>query len=160
MQSYDAKPAIARRTERGYLAGMSEDANQVIPGLWQGSAPPVGGKQAVTADILVLCAKEYQPDSRAFPRSKVLRARMLDAEPSPREVAEAVMVARYVAKEMQRGKCALVTCRAGLNRSGLVTGLVLRHLGYSGAEAVARIKRARGDMALSNQYFRNIVEHC
>ena len=133
-------------------------ANMVIPNLWQGSRPPVDRRTVVGADVLVLCAVEYQPASGQFPRCRVLRARMKDALPTPREVAEAVMAAREVATAVQHGKCVLVTCMAGLNRSGLVTGLALRHLGWSGKDAVRAIQRARGDFALSNQHFRSIVE--
>ena len=51
----------------------------------------------------------------------------------------------------------LVMCHHGMNRSALVTGLVLRELGLSGAEAVSRIVAARPG-ALSNRAFRAIVE--
>ena len=51
----------------------------------------------------------------------------------------------------------LVMCHHGMNRSGLMTGLVLRELGVSGPEAVARIVTARPG-SLSNRAFRAIVE--
>lgn len=137
---------------------MPARANQVVPGLWQGGAPATG--ESVTADLLVLCAQEYQPHRQQFPRTHVVRARMADHMPTPRELSEAVTAAREVVQAIKRGKCVLVTCMAGLNRSGLVTGLALRHMGYSGPEAVVAIKRARGDFALSNEYFRRIVETC
>ncbi|MEX1104389.1 MAG: protein-tyrosine phosphatase family protein [Dehalococcoidia bacterium] len=50
-----------------------------------------------------------------------------------------------------------VMCHHGMNRSGLVAGLILRELGVSGADAVARILAARPG-SLSNQTFRAIVE--
>lgn len=130
----------------------------VIPGLWQGSAPPIHRNPAVTADLLVLCAQEYQPSSRFFPRSKVIRARMDDAMPTPREMSEAMTAANEVVRAVLKGKVVLVTCAMGWNRSGLVTGLAMRKLGYSGKDAVRLIKQARGDSALSNRYFRKIVE--
>jgi len=49
-----------------------------------------------------------------------------------------------------------VVCQHGMNRSGLVAGLLLRELGMSGAEAVERICSARPG-ALSNQAFRRLV---
>ncbi len=49
-----------------------------------------------------------------------------------------------------------VMCQHGMNRSGLVAALVLRSLGLSGAEAVARIVTARPG-ALSNEAFRELV---
>lgn len=49
-----------------------------------------------------------------------------------------------------------VVCQHGMNRSGLVAGLVMRRLGLDGAAAVDRITAARPG-ALSNQAFRRIV---
>jgi protein-tyrosine phosphatase len=47
-------------------------------------------------------------------------------------------------------------CTHGMNRSGLVTGLLLRSLGIEGREAIDRIRMARPG-ALSNQHFHNMV---
>lgn len=49
-----------------------------------------------------------------------------------------------------------VMCTHGMNRSGLVTGLVLRALGIDGAEAIERIRAARPG-ALSNLHFRDML---
>lgn len=51
-----------------------------------------------------------------------------------------------------------VMCTHGMNRSGLVTGLLLRALGIDGREAIDRIRLARPG-ALSNQHFHNMVLH-
>jgi hypothetical protein len=49
-----------------------------------------------------------------------------------------------------------VMCQHGMNRSGLVSGLILRGLGVEGREAVDRIRMARPG-ALANEYFRQLV---
>jgi hypothetical protein len=49
-----------------------------------------------------------------------------------------------------------VMCTHGMNRSGLVTGLILRALGVDGVEAVDRIRLARPG-ALSNLHFRDML---
>jgi len=49
-----------------------------------------------------------------------------------------------------------VMCQHGMNRSGLVSGLIMRALGVDGREAVDRIRLARPG-ALSNDYFRNML---
>ena len=46
-----------------------------------------------------------------------------------------------------------IMCQHGMNRSGLVTGLILRGLGMAPREAVERIRGARPG-ALANDYFR------
>jgi hypothetical protein len=48
-------------------------------------------------------------------------------------------------------------CTHGMNRSGLMTGLILRELGMPGPEVVARISAARPG-ALSNLWFRQLLE--
>lgn len=50
-----------------------------------------------------------------------------------------------------------VMCQHGMNRSGLMAGLILRELGLSGEEALTRIVAARPG-SLSNQAFRAIIE--
>ena len=49
-----------------------------------------------------------------------------------------------------------VMCQHGMNRSGLVSGLILRGLGVDPREAVDRIRLARPG-ALANDYFRRIL---
>ncbi len=49
-----------------------------------------------------------------------------------------------------------VMCTHGMNRSGLVTGLILRSLGVDGPGAVERIRLARPG-ALSNLHFRDML---
>jgi hypothetical protein len=135
-------------------------ASEIIPGLWQGSKPPAGPEVGRVADLLVLCAMEYQPGPRSYPGlARIVRARLDDAEPTPRELAEAEAAARQVAMSLASHLVCLVTCQAGLNRSGLVSGLALRYLGFSGREAVRLVRRARGEKALSNPWFRKIVEY-
>lgn len=49
-----------------------------------------------------------------------------------------------------------VMCQHGMNRSGLVSGLILRGLGVEAREAVDRIRMARPG-ALANEAFRHMV---
>jgi hypothetical protein len=49
-----------------------------------------------------------------------------------------------------------VMCQHGMNRSGLVSGLILRGLGIEPREAVDRIRLARPG-ALANDYFRQML---
>jgi len=58
-----------------------------------------------------------------------------------------------VAEEVVRGTRVVVNCAAGLNRSGLVVGRALLHLGYAPREAIRLIRAARGPHALHNLAF-------
>jgi protein-tyrosine phosphatase len=61
-------------------------------------------------------------------------------------------VARMGADLVQSGHRVLSHCGMGFNRSALVAGLILVHLGMSGAEAVTHLRRHRPG-ALFNEVF-------
>lgn len=63
------------------------------------------------------------------------------------ESLEAILEGNGVAPER-----IYVMCQHGMNRSGLVSGLILRGLGLEAAETIDRIRRARPG-ALANDYF-------
>ena len=51
------------------------------------------------------------------------------------------------------GQRVLIRCQAGLNRSGLITTLVLMREGFTADEAIHLIRRVRGGMGMSNPTF-------
>lgn len=53
----------------------------------------------------------------------------------------------------QAGDRVLIRCQAGLNRSGLVTALILIRSGYSAAQAIELIRTNRAEIALFNQEY-------
>ncbi len=55
------------------------------------------------------------------------------------------------------GRRVLVRCRAGLNRSALVVGLMLLCDGYPGREAVDLIREKRSPYALCNRFFESYL---
>lgn len=128
-----------------YPAPMEVEASEIIPLLWQGSKPPTGpALKAHGFGMVILCAREYQPDD--FPGVKVIHAPNDDVEETPdRETLdEALRAAGWASRAMKQGTKVLVTCQAGLNRSGLVSALTLhRHLGVSGEEAILAVQLGR-----------------
>ena len=124
--------------------------------LHMGSAPPPGPLPGF--QLLVLAAREYQPEG-AFPYQRVIHAGMDDGPPvTSEEASSAVASAVAVAQAMSRGETSLVTCWAGLNRSGLIAALALVFAhGATGDSAIAAVRRARGQDALSNQHFRDFI---
>lgn len=68
-------------------------------------------------------------------------------------------VGRLVAGLVRSGRSVLVHCREGFNRSGLVCGVALTYLGYTGVDAVRLIRDARGPWALSNSAFHTYLAH-
>lgn len=58
-----------------------------------------------------------------------------------------------VATLVRSGQRVAVNCAAGLNRSGLIVGRALIELGYTPADAILKVRAARGVWALSNVAF-------
>jgi protein-tyrosine phosphatase len=131
----------------------------VLPRLAQGSAP--APYTPLPFDVLVLCAKEYQPDRSWFPGVELIYAPFDDSGPPPtrEELGVATMASRAVVRAYRHGKRVLVTCHMGRNRSGLVMGLALMQLGFTSRQSIALIRYAR-DGALSNTFFRDVLKKC
>lgn len=68
-------------------------------------------------------------------------------------------VADWTYTEWKAGKRVLIGCQAGMNRSSLVTCLVLMRDGWSATDAIALIRDKRSDCVLSNQHFLEYVEN-
>lgn len=59
----------------------------------------------------------------------------------------------FAHQQWKSGDRVLIRCQAGLNRSGLVTALVLVKEGYRPDEAIELIRAKRGEDALCNYHF-------
>jgi protein-tyrosine phosphatase len=108
--------------------------------------------------LWVACAMEYTPLYYALQNRLTVWCPLDDRSPPRRgDVERALAASVLVADQLQHGKHVLVTCALGLNRSSFVAGLALRRMGVSGAKAVQLIQQARGELALSNQSFLELV---
>lgn len=140
---------------------MTLDADEIYPGLWQGSLPPKGNVLARHGfKAVALCAMEWQLPANAFWGVSVLHApNRDDGSPLTREQLDiAIETAKKLTRRIQDGQKVLSTCYHGINRSGLVSALTLHFLnGWSGAycREVVRANRKIPDhrMALSNKDF-------
>jgi protein-tyrosine phosphatase len=129
---------------------------RVLGGLWIGSAPPIGWTVGQHFDCLILSAMEYPPGPSCFPKVETLAVSMNDDGTPMRkqEMAEAVRAAGKALAWLKAGKRVLVTCHAGLNRSGLICALVLcKGNGMTSERAVEAVRAARGPNALRNEWF-------
>lgn len=134
------------------------DASEVSPGLYVGSKPPPGRH---AFDVIVLAAEEYQPHATRFPGSQVIHVPFDDApwrRMRSEEIAGAVRAGEAVARHLRAGRRVLVSCALGLNRSALVAAIAMHDVYGMGAdEIIARIRRARGEWALSNPNFEKLL---
>jgi len=72
-----------------------------------------------------------------------------------RDAQRIIQIASDAYRHWQNGDCVLVRCQAGVNRSGLVTALILMTSGLSAVDAIALIRRQRSPFVLSNSHFEN-----
>jgi hypothetical protein len=140
------------------------NSNKILPNLSQGNAIAAGFAAPPEFDTLVLCAEELQSGSTAFsllrPITGERRFRIIDAgfddSPdhglTPHEAWIAENAASRVVRELAAGRKVLVTCMAGRNRSGLVSALVLKRMGWTARDAIRAVRDAR-ENALTNESF-------
>lgn len=140
------------------------DWNRVAPGLYIGSRAPTGDiVRRHGFDVLVLCAEEHQPPDHKFPGVEVFRCPFGDVRGpmDPRTAKMIYLTADRAARRLLAGKRVLVTCQAGLNRSGLVTALTLHvSTGRDPMDCVRQVRRSRevgGVKALFNEDFVRIL---
>ena len=130
------------------------DANEITPLLWQGSVPPRGDRlNQVGIKVLVLCAREWQFREKPEPflGVRIIRAPNDDSPKYPltrEKLRIALWAAGEVSRAIQAGEQVLVTCAAGLNRSGLVSALTLHKLyGWSGERCIRQVQEKRRNSA-------------
>lgn len=158
--SHNQAPATQRggwlSAEKRRIETVQIDASQVAPRLWVGARPPTD-RDLPKIDVLVLCAKEIQPQKLAF-HGTVIRC-PLDDDPihgvTMAELARAAQTSRTVARALANdGKRVLVTCAMGLNRSAFVASLALGRATTMSADRIIAIMRTRRDpKCLFNEHF-------
>jgi hypothetical protein len=134
------------------------------PGIWMGGAHTPRGNEirieAIARSWFIDCAGDMPAVYRDSAERWLARV-FPDIDGIPVGLEGIRAMVSEVTSTLRRGletspEHLYVVCQHGMNRSGLVAGLILRELGVGGEDAVERICRARPG-ALSNQAFRRIV---
>lgn len=76
-----------------------------------------------------------------------------DGQISINDAREAIELAHLAHRAWSQGRTVLIRCQAGVNRSGLVSALVLMIEGYEATEAIALLRQRRSPVVLSNGHF-------
>jgi hypothetical protein len=160
--------AERRRRQRAASTTEALDASNITPpkpggkangprrSLWVGGQPPFD-RDLPGFDVMVLCAREIQPEHTAF-HGHLIRCPIQDGVLSSAEVRMVMGTARLVADSLVARRHILVTCAAGLNRSALVASLALAHITRLSADDLIRIMRARRHpSALYNTHFVSLL---
>lgn len=133
--------------------------SQIAPGLYQGGTED--------EDVVQIGRAERYADN--FPYDVVITL-YASASPAPWGVEEVrygfydsalygsdltrvMRAARFAYQRWTDGDNVLIRCQAGMNRSGLVTALVLVMAGLTPGQAITLIRLRRSPGALFNQYF-------
>lgn len=138
--------------------------DQILPGLWQGGTGDdevVGGRipadhhgalsgRRPRFDVVVTLYADAQPAPWGV---EELRFGFPDADLTPAFAERAVALARHAHRRWKEGARVLVRCQAGVNRSGLVTTLVLMLDGMDAHDAIALIRARRAPAVLDNRAF-------
>jgi len=72
--------------------------------------------------------------------------------------AAVLRAAKYAHEQWKSGKSVLVRCQAGINRSGLVMGIVLMMEGYTAEQAIELMRSKRSSSVLINRSFENYLK--
>jgi hypothetical protein len=144
--------------ERGRWPGYAPD--EILPGLFQGGTDddavigyPVTREHYAwnpAFDVVVTLYADAQPAPWGV---EELRFGFRDAELLPGVASTVLRLAVAAHARWRSGDRVLIRCQAGVNRSGLVTALVLMLDGYSAHEAIALLRARRAPAVLSNRDF-------
>lgn len=140
---------------------------QIAPGLFQGGTEDhdvlsLPGDDFATRgnypfDTVVTLYASAQPVPWGV---EELRFGFLDAALGGDDIDTVVRAARFAYHRWQDGAQVMIRCQAGMNRSGLVTALVLIQAGLTPAQAISLIRLQRGSACLFNTHFVAwLVEH-
>jgi len=133
--------------------------------LWMGGSQSLVGEPVAPADladaVVLDCAGDLPRAHRAAAK-RYLPCVFLDAEREPSSFPRLAAVVHELATTIgaaENGSAAeriFIFCQYGLNRSGLLTGLLLRALGASADDALTGVRLARPG-ALNNLTFGRLI---
>ena len=137
---------------------------EILPGLWQGGTSessllgqptkPSHSRGRRPFDLIVTLYAVEQPAPWGV---EEIRYGFPDAELDPRDLDRVREVADYAAERWKAGDRVLIRCQAGVNRSGLVTALVLLAEGWRPRRILEHLRACRSPNVLSNSDFREVV---
>ena len=137
-----------------------------LANIWMGGAQSNRGEEirheALAGCWLIDTAGDMPPEHREA-AARTIPCVFVDTEglPSPYWRLEQTVAAAVAAARGESGVAPTdiyIVCQHGMNRSGLVTGLLLQQLGMDAGEAIERIRRERPG-ALSNHTFERLLRH-
>lgn len=137
--------------------------SEVLSGLWQGGTDDddvlgdyiasIDVKPQITLENFDAVVTMYQYANPVDWLVTEYRYCIYDSDIEHFNQEELFEVVKFAHTQWVKGKRVLIRCQAGLNRSGLVTALVLMRSGYTALEAITLIRGTRSEYALFNNEF-------
>ncbi len=144
----------------------SHHATEILPGLFMGGtadddtvadpAPLRYGVSVRPYDAVVTLYAWAQPMSWGV---EELRYGFGDGQLHGHDIAKVIGLSEWAYSRRVAGQRVLIRCQAGLNRSGLVTALVLIRAGWDPAAAIRHLRATRSPYALGNRAFVSWLVH-
>lgn len=150
----DPKLASVNEPHHKPLATWSE----VLPNLWQGGTDDQDvftqyDKPAITKASFDSVYTFYSFANPVDWFVKEVRLGFYDNDELTIQPSQLYELAEQAHKEWKQGKRVLIRCQAGLNRSGLLTALVLIKDGFAPSQAISLMRETRSEYVLMNPFF-------
>jgi protein-tyrosine phosphatase len=133
---------------------------RIYPGLYMGSEEAMITKKKF--DVVVCAAQQLSEPTQMAGNFEYVKVPLQDVEwdfaDDMQQLLDLIELTSQLANVVKRGGKVLIYCQMGLNRSGLLTGLTLLHLGYIPKDVIKMIKR-RSKITLSNKSFVKIINY-
>ena len=144
-EDFDDVPLHSKILDELYQGGTDDEAT-----VYRGNKrlPTVGDPRPFDS-VVSLCAYTLPVGWLV----KEMRFAFPDGPLEPWTIKEIEAIAEWVYAQWKAGDRVLIRCQAGMNRSSLVTALVLLKDGLSADEAIALIRKQRSEYCLSNRHF-------
>ena len=144
--TYEPTSLYSEILERLYMGGT--DDNDVI----HLTANPYARRDDLPFDSIVTMYAWARP---ADWKVQEYRYGVPDARISDMDLSRLRQAVNWGYKQWKKGDRVLIRCQAGLNRSGLVTALILIKDGMSPEDAIRTIRKNRAAIALFNNHYVN-----
>lgn len=133
--------------------------SEILPGLWQGGTDDEDtmahhvAEPVITSEHFDTVVTLHAWSNPVDWHVREIRQAFHDGGVEELNVDDLWFLARQVFAEWKQGRRVLVRCLSGLNRSGLVLGMVLLLEGLSAEQAIALMRERRHRHALCNPDF-------
>jgi len=148
---------IEGMTAIGHMRFSAPLFTQITPFLWMGGSPDTYTPPSLPPSLdailnLYVWAKYKVPSGVEYKEET-----MYDTSEGSPDSGNAWALAAWAFKRVKSGRTTLIHCQAGLNRSGLITGMVMMLMGWTAEEAIAEMRKRRSNAVLINPAFEQFL---